>query len=83
MSVPYALHAKTAKNVTNDQVDDADADPTNEIQDISLTGTDLSISGGSTVDLATIQDGTGTDDQNISGSGLSGTDLTIGIEGGM
>tara|TARA_B110001450_G_scaffold255183_1_gene282090 strand:- start:198 stop:2267 length:2070 start_codon:yes stop_codon:yes gene_type:complete len=28
------------------------------------------------------QDGTGTDDQNISGSELSGTTLTIGIEGG-
>ena len=26
--------------------------------------------------------GTSTDDQNISGSGLSGTTLTIGIEGG-
>ena len=29
-----------------------------------------------------MQDGTGTDDQNISGSGLSGNTLTIGIEGG-
>ena len=27
MSVPYALHSKTAENVTNDLVDDADADP--------------------------------------------------------
>ena len=27
MSVPYALHANTAENVTNDMVDDADADP--------------------------------------------------------
>ncbi len=32
MSVPYSLYAKTAENVTNDQVDDADADPTNELQ---------------------------------------------------
>ena len=32
LSVPYALHAKTAENVTNDLVDDADADPTNEIE---------------------------------------------------
>ena len=74
VSVPFALHAKTAENVTNDLVDDADADPTNEIQDISLTVTDLSISGGSTVDLSTIQDGTGTDDQTLT---LVGTDLTI------
>ncbi len=35
MSVPYALHANTAENVINDQVDDADADPTNELQDWS------------------------------------------------
>lgn len=74
VSVPYALYAKTAENVTNDQVDDADADPSNEIQNISLTGTDLSISGGSTLDLSAVQDGTGTDDQTLT---LVGTDLTI------
>lgn len=32
LSVPYALHSKTAKHVINDSVDDADADPTNEIE---------------------------------------------------
>ncbi|OBX22178.1 hypothetical protein BAA08_09550 [Bizionia sp. APA-3] len=32
LSVPYALHAKTAESVTNDLVDDADANPTNELQ---------------------------------------------------
>ncbi|MCH2225667.1 MAG: hypothetical protein MK066_12925 [Crocinitomicaceae bacterium] len=51
MSVPYALHAKTANSVLNDQVNDADSDPLNEIQDISLTGSDLSITDGSTVVL--------------------------------
>ena len=35
-----------------DGVDDADADPTNELQDLSLSGTDLSISDGSTIDIA-------------------------------
>jgi len=49
-----------------DDVDDADADTTNELQDISLDGTDLSITGGSTVDLSVVQDGTGTDDQTLS-----------------
>ncbi len=34
------------------------------------------------VDPLTIADGTGSDDQNITGSGLSGTNLTIGIENG-
>ncbi|MBN2699785.1 MAG: hypothetical protein JXR52_13250, partial [Bacteroidales bacterium] len=39
-----------------DEVNDADADPANELQDISLAGTNLSITSGSTVDLATIRD---------------------------
>ncbi|NOQ27022.1 MAG: hypothetical protein GQ564_16800 [Bacteroidales bacterium] len=60
-----------------DMVDDADADATNEIQDISLTGNNLSITSGSTVDLSVIQDGTGTDDQTLSeiltGSTSAGT----------
>jgi hypothetical protein len=51
ISSPYALYAKNAEIV-----DDADADPTNEIQDISLSGTDLTISDGSTVDLTNIAD---------------------------
>jgi hypothetical protein len=89
MSVPYALYAKTAEMVMNDQVNDADADPSNEIQNIQgslLSGTNLTIGiqGGSNqvIDLSPLQDGTGTDDQNIQGSGLSGKVLTIGIQGG-
>jgi hypothetical protein len=35
MSVPYALHAKTAQSSIIDNVDDADSDPTNELQDWS------------------------------------------------
>lgn len=57
LSVPYALYSETAENVINDQVDDADADPNNEIQDITLNGTDLSISNGGTVDMSVLQDG--------------------------
>ena len=57
LSVPYALHSKTAENVFNDQVDDADNNPTNEIQDISLNGTELSITNGSTIDISALQDG--------------------------
>ena len=66
MSVPYSLYSKTAENVTNDQVNDADADPSNEIQDISLIGTDLTISSGSTLDLSSIQD----DNDWSTGSGV-------------
>lgn len=49
LSVPYALHAKTAENFLNDQVDDADADPTNEIdvtmQNGVLIGDGTEVSG--------------------------------------
>lgn len=50
-----------------------------------LNGTTLELTdnGGTlTADLSSLQDGTGTDDQNIMGSGLAGTILTIGIENG-
>lgn len=46
LSVPYALHAKTAENVVNDAVNDADADPNNEIQSISRSGTTVTLSNG-------------------------------------
>ena len=49
LSVPYAFHAKT---VETDNVEDADADATNEIQTLNLSGTRLSLSnGGGTVTL--------------------------------
>ncbi|MBN1819109.1 MAG: tail fiber protein, partial [Prolixibacteraceae bacterium] len=60
--------------------DDADADPTNELQDISLNGTDLSITNGSTVDLSVLQDGTGTDDQRLSYLVNNHGELKLGIE---
>jgi len=46
MSVPFAMHAETATNV-----DDADADASNELQNLSLSGNDLSLSDGNTVTL--------------------------------
>jgi len=46
MSVPYALYSE---NTTN--VDDADADSTNELQTLSVSGSNLSISLGNTVSL--------------------------------
>jgi len=47
LSVPYALHAETVTNA-----DDADSDPNNEIQSLSINGNDLTISGGNTITLA-------------------------------
>ena len=78
LSVPYALHARTASNV-----DDADADPANEtITGAALNGTDLEITeAGSTttVDLSTLGDDADADPANetITGATLNGTDLEI------
>lgn len=46
LSVPFA---QLAQHVVD--ADDADADPTNELQNISISGNKLSISGGSTITL--------------------------------
>jgi hypothetical protein len=45
LSVPYALYARSGGD------DDADADPANEIQSLSISGQDLSISDGNLVTL--------------------------------
>jgi len=46
LSVPYALHAETVTNA-----DDADANPSNEIQSLSISGSTLSISNSNSVTL--------------------------------
>ncbi|MCD4679822.1 MAG: tail fiber domain-containing protein, partial [Bacteroidales bacterium] len=46
MSVPYALYSENTANVN-----DADADPVNELQSLSVSGSNLSISSGNTVTL--------------------------------
>ena len=48
LSVPYAL---LAENVTNDNVNDADADPTNELQAISISNDTIYLSNGGFVKL--------------------------------
>jgi len=81
LSVPYALIARTAEE---DMVDDADPDPNNELQIISLDGLDLTLSeGGGTV---TLPAGGGADnwgsqvvesDATLSGEGTSGDPLGV------
>lgn len=71
ISVPYALRAASADNV-----DDADADPNNEIQDISLVGSDLSISGGSTVTLPSGGGSSTLDEAYDGGGGGAGRIIT-------
>jgi len=85
LSVPYAFHAQT---VQTDMVDDADASPTNEIQILSLSGSDLTLSeGGGTVTLPAGGDadnwGTQTveSDATLSGNGTSGN--TLGVVGDL
>jgi len=70
------------ENGTNETVDLSslqDGTGTDD-QNLTLSSNSLSIEGGNAVDLAPYLDNT--DQQNISGSGLSGTTLTIGIENG-
>jgi len=74
LAVPYAFHAKT---VENDEVEDADADATNELQSLSISGTQLTLSdGGGTVTLPA--SGSGGDDW---GSQTIVSDVTLGGQG--
>ncbi|MDP5171764.1 MAG: hypothetical protein NWR72_16065, partial [Bacteroidia bacterium] len=66
-----------------DQVNDADANPTNEIQTLSISGNSLSISGGNSISLpagAAYTAGTGI---SISGAVISNTapDQTVSLTG--
>lgn len=47
LSVPYALYAEKSANSINDN----DGDPANELQNLSVSGHDLTISNGNTVTL--------------------------------
>ncbi len=77
LSVPYALHARTVEI-------EADGDPTNEIQALSISGTSLSLSkGGGTVTLPSSGGGDnwGTDyvrtDATLSGQGTTAQPLMV------
>ncbi|MDO9254617.1 MAG: hypothetical protein Q7U54_03820, partial [Bacteroidales bacterium] len=83
LSVPYALYAKEVQNK-----DDADADPANELQKISISGTVLTLdkSGGS-VTLPSSGGGdnwgiqTAVTDATLSGNGTTSTPLKIADNG--
>lgn len=87
LSVPYALHAKNVptnlSQLSNDagfitSANDADADPTNELQTLALSGSNLSISNGNSVTLPTSGGGGNTLDAayNQGGAGL-GRSITV------
>src|SRR3989339_175115 len=69
LSVPYALYAQTVA-----QNNDADADPTNEIQDLVLTGNQLSITNNPAATLIDLSYLIGTDAQTLT---LMGDSLAI------
>ena len=57
MSVPYAFLAENAMVAqTAVDVDDADADPSNELQSLSVSGDSLTLSNGNTVQLPALDD---------------------------
>ncbi len=69
LSVPYALYAKDVENK-----DDADADPTNEIQDLRLNGNLLTLTrnGAATaIDLSPYLDNTDAQQLSLTGHTLS------------
>ena len=81
-SVPYALYAR---DVANDQVNDADADPVNEIQNLAFNNTtnQLSISGGNTVTIPTGGTDADADPTNeIQTLSQNGNLVTLSLNGG-
>lgn len=62
-----------------DQVDDADSDPTNEIQNLSLSNDSIRISNGVGVDLSSFLDNT--DDQTLTYDPLTGLLIISGPSG--
>ncbi len=50
-AVPYAIHVDTANRALLDEVDDADADPENELQTLTLVDNTLNLSDGGSVEL--------------------------------
>ena len=87
MSVPYALHANTAENVTNDLVDDADADPNNELQAVSFSNDTLYLSNGGQVYLGAygidlVDDADADPNNEIQTISRAGTTVTLNNGGG-
>ncbi len=75
LSVPFAMHALT---VENDKVEDADADPANELQQLAFENNELSISDGNSVDLSTVINSKDTSATNeLQQLSLDGEQLTI------
>jgi len=77
LSVPYAIHAGSAATEAGNNSDE-DSDPTNEIQDLELSGNTLSISGGNSVELTDQVNDSDADPANeIQNLSINGNQLSI------
>jgi len=75
LSVPYAFYAQTVE-----EINDADTDPTNELQTLAISGNQLSISDGNTV---TLPIGAQKVDDLIDGnSNRTGSSIYVGLNAG-
>ncbi|WP_321376296.1 hypothetical protein [uncultured Draconibacterium sp.] len=75
LSVPFAMHAVT---VENDKVEDDDADPANELQQLAFENNELSISDGNVIDLSALINTKDTSATNeLQQLALEGEQLTI------
>jgi hypothetical protein len=75
-SVPYALFAANTGSV-----DDADADSTNELQTLSITGNKISLTDGGSVDLPVDNDNSATNE--IQTLGISGNTISLSNGGSV
>ena len=72
LSVPYALHAKTVRDK-----DDADADPTNEIQSLSKNGNEVTLSNGGGTFTDEVNDMDADPSNEIQSLEINGSQLSI------
>lgn len=54
LSVPYSFYSNVSGSSINDLVNDADADTTNELQNLSLTGTSVNLTKANSIDLSSV-----------------------------
>jgi|GEM_PF-2271124 len=79
VSVPYSL---LANNVVNDMVDDADADTTNEIQSLSISGDTIMISGSNSIVLPVIENNDNDSTNELQTISMSNDVVTLSNGGG-
>ncbi len=72
LQVPYALYARDVLNK-----DDADADPANEIQQLSITGNEVMLSSGGSIILPATEDADADPTNEIQQITITGNQITL------